>query len=106
MDKAHAESKGFKEIQTLHPNWQPDFESSYNFPADARRTVVAKCIIENGKVKRVSLLPTYVNRQSQPEILKANDPRFAEVTSYLEEITVQAGLNGVFKRDDNELVIA
>jgi len=106
MDKAHAESKGFKEIQTLHPDWQPDFESSYNFPADARRTIVAKCLIEGGKVKRVSLLPTYVNRQSQPELLKATDARFDEVVGYLEEITRAAGLNGEYKRDGDEVVIA
>jgi poly-gamma-glutamate capsule biosynthesis protein CapA/YwtB (metallophosphatase superfamily) len=106
MDKAHAESKGFKEIQTLHPDWQPDFESSYNFPADARRTVIAKCVIKDGKLQRVSLLPTYVSRQSQPEILKASDPRFDEVTEYLQEITRMANLNGVFRREGDELVIA
>lgn len=106
MDKAHAESKGFREIQTLHPNWQPDFESSYNFPADSRRTVIAKCTVDGGRVRRVSLLPAYVNRQSQPEILKASDPRFAEVTEYLREISHAAKLNGVFTRDGDELVIA
>lgn len=106
MDKAHAESKGFREIQTLHPNWQPDFESSYNFPADARRTVVAKCIIEGGKVQRVSLVPTYVNRQSQPEMLKASDARFTEVVNYLEEMSRQANLNGRFERFGDEVVIA
>jgi poly-gamma-glutamate synthesis protein (capsule biosynthesis protein) len=106
MDKAHAESKGFREIQTLHPNWQPDFDSSYNFPADARRTVVAKCLIKGGKVLRVSLIPTYVNRQSQPEMLKASDPRFNEVVQYLEEMTLAANLNGTFRRDGDEVVIA
>jgi poly-gamma-glutamate synthesis protein (capsule biosynthesis protein) len=106
MDKAHAESKGFKEIQTLHPDWQPDFDSSYNFPADARRTVVAKCIIKGGKVVRVSLVPAYVNRQSQPEMLKATDQRFNEVVTYLEEITRMANLNGTFQRDGDEVVIA
>ncbi len=106
MDKAHAESKGFKEIQSLHPNWQPDFESSYNFPADARRTVVAKCIIAGGKVQRVALIPAYVNRQSQPEMLVASDPRFAEVVDYLEGVTQMAGLNATYQRDGNEVVIA
>jgi poly-gamma-glutamate synthesis protein (capsule biosynthesis protein) len=106
MDKAHAGSKGFKEIQTLHPNWQPDFGSSYNFPADSRRTMIAKCVIEKGRVKRVSLLPTYVNRQSQPEILRRTDARFDEVAAYLEEMTLIAGLNATFDRSENELVIA
>jgi hypothetical protein len=90
----------------LHPDWQPDFESSYNFPADARRTVVAKCIIKGGKVQRVSLVPAYVNKQSQPEMLKATDPRFNEVVEYLEEITRMANLNGTFRREGDEVVIA
>lgn len=106
MDKAHAESKGFKEIQTLHPSWVPDFDSSYNFPADSRRTVVAKCIIADGKVQRVSLVPAYVNRQSQPEMLKASDPRFDEVVAYLEEMTQMANLNGTYRREGDEVVIA
>lgn len=106
MDQAHAESKGFKEIQALHPNWVPDFDSSYNFPADSRRTVVAKCVIAQGQVRRVSLLPVYINRQSQPQILRADDPRFAEVSRYLQDMTVAAQLNGAFEQRGDELVIA
>jgi poly-gamma-glutamate synthesis protein (capsule biosynthesis protein) len=68
--------------------------------------VVAKCIIKGGKVVRVSLVPTYVNRQSQPEMLKAIDQRFSEVVTYLEEITRMANLNGTFRRDGDEVVIA
>src|SRR5262249_19456269 len=41
MDKAHAESKSFKEIQVLHPEWVPDFESLYNFPPESRMTLIA-----------------------------------------------------------------
>jgi poly-gamma-glutamate synthesis protein (capsule biosynthesis protein) len=68
--------------------------------------MIAKCVLEAGKVKRVSLLPAYVNRQSQPEILKASDPRFEEVATYLEEVTRAAQLNGTFTREGDELVLA
>jgi poly-gamma-glutamate capsule biosynthesis protein CapA/YwtB (metallophosphatase superfamily) len=106
MTPEHAQSKGFREIQKLHPRWIPDFESTYNFPDDAKRTVIAKLIVSNGKLARVALLPAYVNRQSQPEILKAADPRFAEVTNYLREMTTEANLNGRFEQQGDELVIA
>jgi poly-gamma-glutamate capsule biosynthesis protein CapA/YwtB (metallophosphatase superfamily) len=105
MTPEHAASKGFKEIQKLHPDWQPDFESSYNFPPESRRTVVVKCAIGQGRVKRVALLPAYVNRQSQPEILSARDPRFAEVADYLDAITRDQGLSARFERQGDELVI-
>jgi poly-gamma-glutamate capsule biosynthesis protein CapA/YwtB (metallophosphatase superfamily) len=105
MTPEHANSKGFKEIQKLHPRWIPDFDSTYNFPDDAKRTVIAKLIVKEGKLARVALLPAYVNKQSQPEILKANDPRFAEVTEYLREMTAEANLNGRFEQQGDELVI-
>ncbi len=106
MDQAHADSPGFKEIQGLHPHWEPDFDSTYNFPADSRRTVVAKVVLGASGGLRVSLLPAYVDRQSVPEILPAADPRFDEVHQYLVDITRAAGLNGSFEVDGDELVIA
>jgi poly-gamma-glutamate capsule biosynthesis protein CapA/YwtB (metallophosphatase superfamily) len=105
MTPEHAASKGFKEIQTLNPDWIPDFESTYNFPKDSRKTLVVKAIIGDGKLKRVSLLPTYVDRQSQPEILKASDPRFDDVVQYLDQITRDQNLNAAYVRDGDEILI-
>jgi poly-gamma-glutamate capsule biosynthesis protein CapA/YwtB (metallophosphatase superfamily) len=105
MDAEHANSKGFREIQSLHPDWQPDFGSSYNFPADSRRTVMARIAIREGEVVRVSLLPTYIDRRSRPEILPATDPRFDEVHDYLVEMTRAADLNGRFIVKGDELVV-
>ena len=42
MDEAHANSKGFREIQKLAPRWEPDFDSLYNFPEDSRMTVMVR----------------------------------------------------------------
>jgi poly-gamma-glutamate capsule biosynthesis protein CapA/YwtB (metallophosphatase superfamily) len=106
MDPAHAASPGFREIQSLHPAWEPDFDSSYNFPADSRRTVVARITITSGAVNRVALLPAYIDRRSRPEILAPADPRFTEVHDYLVSITRAAGLNGRLVADDDQLVIA
>ncbi len=105
MDPAHAASPGFREIQGLHPEWVPNFDSSYNFPADSRRTVVAKLELGAEGLRRVALLPTYVGLDSVPQILVADDPRFDEVHEYLVEMTAQAELNGRFTVDGDELVI-
>lgn len=105
MDEQHAESKGFKEIQKLHPEWQPEFGSTYNFPPDSRRSVITKFIINKKKQLRVALLPVYISKQSIPEILQFGDDRFDEVAGYLTKITKNQGLNGSFTRENSELIV-
>jgi poly-gamma-glutamate synthesis protein (capsule biosynthesis protein) len=96
MDAAHANSKGFKEIQSLHPRWIPDFDSLYNFPEDSRLSVVVKIAVADGAAA-VSLLPVYINRDAQPEILAGGDPRFADVVEYLRGVSAAADLNARFE---------
>jgi poly-gamma-glutamate synthesis protein (capsule biosynthesis protein) len=103
MDEQHAQSKGFREIQKLHPSWQPDFESSYNFPPDSRFSVMAKIVLAAAAPPRVTLLPVYIGRTSQPEILRAADPRFEEVRAYLEQHTASHGLNARYVPAGDEL---
>ncbi|MGQ9427375.1 CapA family protein [Gilvimarinus sp. F26214L] len=105
MTPEHAQSKGFREIQGLHPEWIPDFESRYNFPPDSRRTAVVKVEIENGGIQKVAYLPTYVDTQAVPEILSTTDPRFDEVVSYIEEITRDQELPASFRREGDSIVV-
>jgi poly-gamma-glutamate capsule biosynthesis protein CapA/YwtB (metallophosphatase superfamily) len=105
MTREHAERKSFKEIQKLNPNWEPDFESTYNFPHDSRKSVIVKCVIAEKRIESTSLLPVYIDRQSRPEILAEDDPRFSEVREYMDFVTGEAGLNGKFNSVDGELFI-
>lgn len=105
MDDKHAKSKGFREIQKLHPDWQPNLDITYNFPPDSRYTVVAKCVLGHGGSVRVSLLPAFIGPMSQPEILAAPDPRFVEVQNYLEKYTASQDLNARYVRAGDELVL-
>jgi poly-gamma-glutamate synthesis protein (capsule biosynthesis protein) len=106
MDKAHAESKSFKEIQKLNPDWIPDFEALYNFPTDSQKTIVIKCIISDKALKSVSFLPTFVNKKTaQPEILTAEDERFKAVIGYMEEISKNAGLGTRYIVKGNEVIL-
>jgi poly-gamma-glutamate synthesis protein (capsule biosynthesis protein) len=105
MDEKHASSKGFREIQKLHPEWQPNLAITYNFPPDSRYTVVAKVVLPEHGPARVSLLPAFVGPMSQPEILSSDDARFGEVLAYLERHTASQGLNAVYRRCDDELVL-
>ena len=104
IDKQHANSAGFRELQTLHPDWKPNFEITYNFPPDSRHSVIARVVLRAGEPARVSLLPTFIGPMSQPVILKGSDPRFDEVTAYLERHTASQGLNARYVRRGDELI--
>jgi poly-gamma-glutamate capsule biosynthesis protein CapA/YwtB (metallophosphatase superfamily) len=103
IDKAHAESKSFREIQALNPEWQVDLTGLYNFPEDSRKTMIVKVGFAGGKIMGVSLLPAFINRQAQPRLLRHEDPLFGEVSDYLAGINRQADLNGAFELDGDEL---
>lgn len=104
MDEAHANSKGFREIQGLHPKWIPDFSSLYNFPDDARMSALVKARIRDGHVA-VSIAPVFINHQAQPEVLTADDPRFAQVAAYIEEMSKAADLTTEFEVRGDEIVL-
>ena len=92
MDKAHAESKGFKEIQVLHPEWVPDFDSLYNFPPESRMTLIAGLRLDKGGELQARFWPCYINRQAQPELVAVDDPRFEQIVSYMQRISESQGL--------------
>ena len=69
------------------------------------RELVAKCVLAAGGSVRVSLLPTFIGPMSQPEILNAGDPRFAEVCAYLEKHTSSQGLNARYAPSGDELLL-
>jgi poly-gamma-glutamate synthesis protein (capsule biosynthesis protein) len=105
MDEKHAKSKGFREIQKLHPDWQPNFDITYNFPPESRYTIIAKVRLRQGEGPRVTLLPVMISPMSQPEILKASDPRFHEVVAYLEKHTASQGLNAKYVVEGDEVAL-
>jgi poly-gamma-glutamate capsule biosynthesis protein CapA/YwtB (metallophosphatase superfamily) len=105
IDQAHAESKSFREIQTLNPNWPVDLQGSYNFPEDSRKTMLLKVAVQGAAITRIDVLPAYINREAQPRVLGAEDPLFGEVAAYLASVTAQAGLNGTFEIHGGELHI-
>jgi poly-gamma-glutamate capsule biosynthesis protein CapA/YwtB (metallophosphatase superfamily) len=105
MTQAFVDSPAFTEVQHLNRNWPVDLEGCYNFPADSSKTIVVKCVLRSGKLQRISILPTWVNRVAQPQILKADDPRFHQVVSYLQEISDHQGLGTRFVVDGSEVLV-
>jgi len=100
------DSPQHREIEILNPDWKPDPEYlTYFMPRDSRKTIIAKCTISQGRMRRVSFLPVYINRQSQPEVMVSTDQRFGEVVEYMEEITRDQGLEAGYTVQGDEVVI-
>jgi poly-gamma-glutamate synthesis protein (capsule biosynthesis protein) len=100
-----AASKSFKNLQKLYGGWEVHEDDMYNCPPETQNTLVAKCIIAQGKIRKFSLLPTWITRKNAaPTILKATDPLFTEVANYLETITAGAGLQGHTTQQGDELI--
>ena len=76
----------------------------YPFPVWSRKSIIAKFGITDKKISRISYIPLYMNKESQPEVLK-HDQRGQEVFDYMEKITQGAGLNARYEWDGDEVVI-
>lgn len=104
MDAEHAASKSFQEIRVLAEEWEPDFDSLYNFPKAAALSMVARIDVENGKVVQSGFHPLYIGTDAIPRFLEPADPRFAEVVDYMSAVTSEAGLNASY-RVEGDLVV-
>ena len=99
---------GYKKIypikEMLSFTVDPDYPT-YTWPPDARKTIIAKCIISNKKIEKVSFLPCMVNKQAQPEILPLSDKRSSEVIDYIDWCSKDQDFNTTLTREGDEVVI-
>jgi len=81
----------------------PDFDSLYNFPPESRMTLIVRARLTRTGVQQLGFVPAYINRNAQPELLRAHDPRFADVVRYLQRVSESQGLR-VRLEPDGDLV--
>lgn len=106
MTPEHAASAGFREIQALSPDWEPDFVSLYNFPPDSRMTGIVRIRIESTGDYETFFLPAYINDNAQAEILNPADHRFSRVADYLRWCCENQSLNAELTADGESLRVA
>ena len=84
-----------------------DFEPDpiYHRHPDAVYTIIAKCVIDDGDISRLSYLPCLFNPQGQLELLK-HDERGQEVFDYMDKITRGVNLNAKYEWEGDEVVIS
>lgn len=97
MDPAHAASKSFNEIRVLAEEWEPDFDSLYNFPRASRLSMVARLEIAAGRIVRSGFLPLYIDRDAVPRFVEPGSERHREVVDYMAAVTAEAGLNARYR---------
>ena len=97
MDPAHAASKSFNEIRALAEEWEPDFDSLYNFPKAARLSIAVRLELAGGRVTRAGFLPLHIGSDAIPRPAAPGSAEHAEVVDYLEAVTAEAGLNARFR---------
>ena len=101
MDAAHAASKSFNEIRVLAEEWEPDFDSLYNFPKTARLSMVARLEVAGGKLVRAGFLPLHIDRDAVPRFVARGSEQHGAVVDYMSAITEEAGLNGRYRVADD-----
>jgi hypothetical protein len=79
---------------------------NYPMPRESRATLIVKAIIEDRKIRQVSYLPCYINKNSEPEIVTRQDPRGQEVFNYIEDISRSEDLPVHFTWQNDEVVIS
>lgn len=70
---------------------------------DARRTLLAKAVFTKRGVKSVSYLPMMIDKQYRPEVLRAGDSRFDDISAYME--WTSEGFTHKFTRVGDEIMV-
>ena len=73
---------------------------------ESKNTIIAKAIIEDGRIEKVSYIPCYVNEKSEPEIMTRNDQKGQGVYNYMEDISRSEDLPVHFSWDGDEVLIS
>ena len=77
-----------------------------SFPEDCYYTMIAKILIEDKKIARVSYLPTYIPDDFKPYTVKHDEPLFATINDYMREINGMMGINVTLTPDGDEVIIS
>jgi hypothetical protein len=78
-------------------------QGMYLFPADARKTMLAKAVFSKKGVDKVSFVPMFINGKGQPVAMPAGDSKFQDIVEYMEWIS--DCYPHKFKIEGNEVVI-
>ena len=85
-----------------HTEQDPDYPL-LPYGRDAKRSLLAKAVFRKAGVKRVSFLPMIIDTLYRPEVLRRDDPRFDDMTRYMDWASV--GFDHKFTVDGDEVIV-
>ena len=97
--------KGGKILQEFY-SAAPDPEHFEVRHPERNHTMIAKIIINQGKINKVSYLPCYISKESKSEIMTRKDPKGQEVFDYIEKISRSQNLTTRFTWEGDEVLIS
>lgn len=103
-DPAILEAPSFRHLISLHPEW--DLTRQYMLPESTRPTGLAKLVLGAGGAIECRFCPAWIEDDSAPRMLCADDPRFARVRAFLEESSRAAGFSTRFDVQGDELALS
>jgi len=84
-------------------NDDPDY-ARLPYGPDGKRSLIAKALISQQGVERVSFLPVLIDRQLRPEVLKHTDARFDDAVKFMD--WASEGFPHEFRVEGDEVVVA
>lgn len=101
-DPSIVETASFRHLVSLNPSWNMD--ASYMLPEETRITGIARLVVREGAISETRFRPCWIEDDSAPRVLSADDPRFARVREYLVAVTASEGLSTIISVDGDELI--
>ena len=95
---AHMDNQGW--------TYDPEYEEWYAIPAENRKSAMTRIDVTDRGIEEVSFRPVMINKRAQPEVLTADDPRFADVLGYVREVTEGEGFDTKFVVRGDEVVVS
>jgi poly-gamma-glutamate capsule biosynthesis protein CapA/YwtB (metallophosphatase superfamily) len=89
-DPTIVETESFRHLVSLNPSWSMD--ATYMLPEETRITGVAQLVVRGGAIAEVRFRPAWIDDDSAPRLLAADDAEFRRVTDYLRDVTRDEGL--------------
>ena len=102
-DPAIIRTDSFRHLVSLNPSWSLD--ASYMLPEETRLTGIVRLVVRDGAIAETRLRPCWIEDDSAPRPLRADDPRFARVRDYLVAVSAAEGLATDFAVDGDELAL-
>ena len=99
--------KGGNELYIrAHTELYDQYPIRYRDNPDRFKTIIAKAVIQNKKIQRVTYIPAHINPNLEPEVLTRKDPRAQEVFDYMKHISEAQDLKVNLSWDGDEVLVS